>query len=152
MPLPGEETLTTAASYGLLGLRPESIESVPLATRDEMRGYGQDIVLSFLGKRAKRPVLSWDKALERAAVVKAFEAAILYRGARPNGQDATIIQSAVKDVDAWLLLVAKGDREPYFTDSSPARDEMGPLAGSTRLSDAKMRHGCCRPTRRMCKC
>lgn len=151
MPLPGEETLTTAASYGLLGLRPESIESVPTATRDEMRGYGQDVVLSCLGKRAKRPVVSWDKALERAAIVKAFEGAILYRGARPTGQDATIIQTAIKVTDDWLALVAAGDREPYFVDSSPALDEMGPIAGSTRLSDAKMRRGCCAP-RRVCGC
>lgn len=142
MPLPGEETLTTAASYGLLGLRPETIESVPLATRDEMRGYGQDVVLSFVGKRAKRPVTSWDKALERAAIVKAMEACILHRGARANGQDAIIIQAAVQDVDKWLALVANGDREPHFVDSSPSYDEMSTLAGSTRLSDAKLRRGC----------
>lgn len=140
--LAGEETLTSEASYGLLGLRPESIASVPPATRDEMRAYGQDVVLSFLGKRAKRPVTSWDKALERAAVVKAVEGAILHRGARPSGQDALIIQAAAKDVDEWLKLVAAGEREPHFVDSSPSFNEMGPLAGSTRLSDAKMRSGC----------
>lgn len=140
--LAGEETLTTEASYGLLGLRPETIASVPQATRDEMRAYGQDVVLSYLGKRAKRPVTSWDKALERAAIVKAMEGAILHRGANPKGTDAQIIQSAVKDVDDWLKLVAAGEREPYFVDSTPPFDEMGPIAGSTRLSDARMRGGC----------
>lgn len=140
--LPGEETLTTEASYGLLGLRPETIASVPPATRDEMREYGQDMVLSFLGKRAKRPVTSWDKALERAAIVKAIEGAILFRGARPSGLDAQIIQQAIKTVDDWLALVAQGEREPHFVDATPAFEEMGPIAGSTRLSDAKLRAGC----------
>lgn len=140
--LPGEETLTTEASYGLLGLRPETIASVPQATRDEMRAYGQDVVLSFLGKRAKRPVTTWDKALERAAIVKAMEGAILHRGARPSGQDAQIIQTAIKAIDEWLALVAMGEREPYYEDSTPSFDEMGPIAGSTRLSDARLRGGC----------
>lgn len=140
--LAGEETLTTEASYGLLGIRPESIASVPRPTRDEMRAYGQDVVLSFLGKRAKRPVTSWDKSLERAAVVKAVEGAMLYRGYRPSGQDAQIIQTAIKSIDDWLTLVARGEREPYFEDSTPTFDEMGPIAGSTRLSDARLRAGC----------
>jgi hypothetical protein len=140
--LAGEETLTSEASYGLLGLRPETIAIVPQATRDAMRVYGQDVVLSFLGKRAKRPVTSWDTSLERAAVVKAMEGAILYRGARPTGQDATIIQDAIKDVGAWLKMVAAGEVEPHFVDSTPPFDEMGPIAGSTRLSDARMRGRC----------
>ena len=98
--LAGEETLTTEASYGLLGIRPETIDSVPPATRDEMRAYGQDVVLSALGKRARRPVTSWDSSLERAAIVKAIEGAIIYRGFRPNGLDAQIIQAAIKAITA----------------------------------------------------
>lgn len=143
MPLPDETNLTSDASYGLLGLKPETIAAVPLATRDDMRGFGQDYVLGFVGKRAIRPVTGWDKALERAAVVHAMRGAIEHRGYRPQGTDATAIANLIKETNEWLLLVSKGEVEPYFTDSTPALDEMGTLAGSSATSDAWARTGSC---------
>jgi hypothetical protein len=158
--VPGEETLTTDASYRLLGLRQEVLDRIPADTKAELRLYGQDMVLSFLGKRALRPVTAWDKALERAAIVLALEAAMVSRGFRPNGEDAAIIAKMIADVYAWLALVATGEREPYFVDSSARLHEMGPLSGSVRLSDDMMRGGygggCCprdeiRPRRFGCR-
>lgn len=153
MPVPGEENLTSDASYGLLGWRPEAIESVPEATRDEMRLFGQDYVLSFLGKKAKRPVTAWDKALERAAIVMGLHAAIMHRGIKPNGYDKQAFDGDVKLTQDWLRQIVDPNSsvEPYFVDSTPSLHEMGPLAGSTRLSDEKMRTGCGYP-RRACGC
>lgn len=155
--LPGEESLTTDASYRLLGVRQETIARIDLDVRNELRAYGQDMVLSFVGKRARRPVVAWDKVLERAAIVLAIEAAMFNRGFRPDGEDARIIAKAIADVYEWLALVAKGEREPNFTDSSTNVDEMGPLAGSVRLSDEEMRGGSCGSLsgymfRRGCQC
>lgn len=155
MPVPGEETLTSDASYGLLGWRPEAIASVPIETRDAMRAFGQDFVLSFLGKKAKRPVTAWDSALERAAVVMGLHGSIMNRGVKPNGYDKSAFDADVKMTLDWLRQVVDPNNsvEPYFVDSSPTLHEMGPLAGSTRLSDAKMRSGCCGGyPRRACGC
>ena len=156
--LPGEENLTSDASYHLLGLREETMARIPQDTRDAMRRYGQDLVLGFLGKRAKRPVVAWDSSFERAAIVLAAHAALIGRGIRPGGEDERIILAAVAAVNEWLGLVAVGKVEPWFQDSSPNVEEMGPLAGSVALSDDEMRGGSCgdlqgylRPRRR-CPC
>lgn len=141
MPLPEELTLTSDADYGLLGLRPEAVASVPIATRDALRLAAQDRVLSALGKRAKRPVTYIDGELRRAVMVFASLNAIRVRGARPNGEDERILASAVTEVETWLARVRLGEEEPYYVDASPALREMGPIAGSTRLSDEKMRMG-----------
>ncbi len=154
MPVPGEESLTSDASYGLLGWRPEAIASVPIETRDEMRLFGQDYVLSFLGKKAKRPVTAWDSALERAAIVMAMHGVIMHRGVKPNGYDKGAFDGDVKLTQEWLRQIVDPNNsvEPYFVDSSPALHEMGPLAGSTRLSDERFRAGCGGRVRRVCGC
>lgn len=151
MPVPGEETLTSDDDYGLLGIRPEALSSVPVETRDALRLAAQDEVLSFLGKRAKRPVTAIDYGLRHATMVRACDKVLLHRGARPNGQDKQIVTDALKATHEWLDKVRLGLVEPYFTDSSPAVDEMGPLAGSTRLSDERMR-SCNTYPRRACGC
>lgn len=155
--LPGEENLTTDASYHLLGLREEMLARIPQETRDAMRAYGQDRVLGFLGKRALRPVTAWDAAFERAAIVLAAHAALIGRGIRPGGEDERTLLAAVADVKEWLGLVALGKVEAWFQDSSSNVDEMGPLAGSVRLSDDEMRGGSCSSLngymfRRGCSC
>lgn len=141
--LPGEETLTSDASYHLLGVREETIARIPQETRDAMRRYGQDRVLGFLGKRALRPVVAWDASFERAAIVFALHAAIIGRGVRPGGEDERILATALADVKEWLGMVATGKTEAWFQDSSPVLHEMGPLSGSVRLSDDEMRSGVC---------
>lgn len=151
MPVPGEETLTADADYGLLGIRPEAIESVPLVTRDALRCAAQDEVLSFLGKRAIRPVTAIDYGLKRAIIFRACDKAMLHRGSRPSNQDKLLLEGEAKIIEAWLDKVRLGLVEPYFTDSTPAVDEMGPLAGSTRLSDERLR-SCRRYPRRACGC
>ncbi len=154
MPVPGEENLTSDASYGLLGWRPEAIASVPVETRDAMRAFGQDFVLSFLGKKAKRPVILWDTALERAAIVMGLHGAIIHRGVKPNGYDKAAFDGDVKLTQDWLRQIVDPNSsvEPYFVDSSPKLHEMGPLAGSTRLSDERLRAGCGVRVRRGCGC
>jgi hypothetical protein len=153
MPVPGEENLTSDASYGLLGWRPESIESVLLATRDAMRAFGQDHVLSFIGKKAVRPVTAWDSACERAAIVMAMYGGIMYRGVKPSGYDKQAFDGDVDRTEKWLRRIADPNDsvEPYFVDSTPTLDEMGSLSGSTRLSDARMRGRSAYP-RRACGC
>lgn len=141
--LPGEELLTEDADYHLLGLREETIARIPQATRDAMRQYGQDRVLGFLGKRALRPVVAWDSSFKRAAIVFALHAALIGRGVRPGGEDERILAAALADVKEWLGQVSTGKSEAWFQDSSPTVHEMGPLAGSVRLSDDEMRAGTC---------
>ncbi len=141
MPLPEEMALTADADYGLLGLRPEAVANVPLATRDALRLAAQDRVLSALGKRAKRPVTYIDAELRRAVMVFASLNAIRVRGARPNGEDERILASAVAEAETWLARVRLGEEEPYYVDASPSLREMGSIAGSTRLSDERMRTG-----------
>lgn len=140
MPLAGEENLITDADLPLLGVVAETLSDVDADAITAERGAAIDEVLSALGKRAKRPVTWVDSALQRAMVWKAVHFCLINRGL--SSVDEDIVTAHIKTIDEWLDLVANGRREPQFTDSSPAVHEMGPLAGSTRLSDAKLRAGC----------
>ncbi len=150
MPLPGEESIVVLADYGLLGLKPGAIESVPEATREAFLAVGIDYVLASLGKRAKRPVVAVDDALKTSMVTYAFWRAILSRGFKPDaGRDNEIVR-AYEENEKYLDLVRSGKIEPWYTDSSTTTHEMGPLAGSSTRSDELFQ---CAPERvRRCRC
>lgn len=135
MPVAGEENLTSDADYGLLGMRPEAIAGVPVATRDALRLAGQDRVLAYLGKRAKRPVTEIDYELKRAVIAFAMVNCIRHRGAKPNSEDMRLLSDALEEVKTWLDLVRVGEVEPYFVDSTAAAAEFGPLGGSSPKAD-----------------
>lgn len=145
MPVPGEESLTADADYGTLGIKPETFDSVPLITRDAMRGWGQDLVITYLGSQVKRPITAWDSALKRAAIVMAAKACMDYRGWRPSSADLPILTAIIDKTEKWLegLSDPKIDRKPYYVDSTPALDERGPLSSSSATSDAWAKSGGC---------
>lgn len=146
---PQESALITDADFALLGVGAEVIADVALATRDAERGAAIDEVLSALGKRAKRPVTAVDSKLKEAMVWIAV--GMTYRTRGLEQIDREILESNLKRIDDWLELVATGRREPQFTDSSPTLHEMGTLAGSSRLSDERLRAGCGRRIRCGCR-
>jgi len=152
MPLAGEENLITDADLPLLGVVAEALSDVDAAAITAERGAAIDVVLSALGKRAKRPVTWVDDSLKRAMVWKATAYALLNRGLA--GVDEDVVSKHMKEeIDPWIDLVAKGEREPQFTDATPSTHEMGVLGGSTRLSDDRMRAGCySNLTLRRCGC
>lgn len=135
MGFPEEDALTTDEDYGLLGLRPEAISNVPVATRDAKRHAATGRVLSYLGKRAKRPVTAIGDELKESIMVLAMQACIGHRGARPSGQDADMIAGLIKFQTEWLDKVRLGLVEPYFVDSTTAVHEFGPLGGSSPKAD-----------------
>lgn len=145
MPLPGEENLITDADLPLLGVVAEALSDVDGATIIAERGAAIDVVLSALGKRAKRPVTWVDESLRRAMVWKATQYSLINRGFA-GIDEATVLAHMEKEIDPWIDLVARGEREPQFIDSTPSTHEMGVLGGSSRLSDERLRAGCF-PTR-----
>lgn len=145
MPVPGEENLTSDADYALLGLRPETLRQIPIATRDAMRGMGQDVVFSYLGSQVKRPLTTIDASLKRAAIVMALVAAIEWKHWAPQGPDAETFNRIHERTLKWLesLSDPNKDVKPYYVDSTPADDERGPLASSSATSDSWARaNGC----------
>lgn len=134
MPFAGEENLITNADISLLGVVAETLNDVAMATITASRGAGIDAVLSFLGKRAKRPVTWVDSVLARAMVWKTVQYCLLNRGL--SDVDEQVLIDHMKEIDPWLLLVSKGEVEPAFIDSTSAIDEMGSLSGSSATSDA----------------
>lgn len=152
MPVPGEENLTADADFETLGIKPETFDTVPPATRDAMRGFGQDLVISYLGSQVKRPITAWDSSLRRAAIVMAAKSCMDFRGWRPGGKDGELIIKIIDDVTKWLAELSdpRKDRKPYYVDSTPALDERGPLSSSSATSDAWAKSGGC--FRRACRC
>lgn len=148
---PEESSLISDADFALLGVAAEVIADVTLATRDAERGAAIDEVLSALGKRAKRPVLSVDSKLKEAMVWIAVGMAYRTRGVEQIDRDT--LNENLKRIDDWLELVATGRREPQFVDSSTSVDEMGSLAGTSSTSTAWAAgpFGLCAPRRCGCK-
>jgi hypothetical protein len=130
-----EAELVTAAEVDALGLLPEYFADVPEDVREAKRIAAIGYVLSFLGKRAKRPVLSVGPELKEAMAVRAYCTSIRFIGVPAGGADDQF-KKAEDDNKAYLDMVGKGEVEPEFTDSSPTVAEFGPLGGTSQTADA----------------
>jgi hypothetical protein len=133
---PEEAELIVPADLGTLGMLSEYISQVPEDVRAEKCVAAIGYVLSFLGKRAKRPVLSVGPELKEAMVVRAYCQCLRYIGYPAGGAGDDQFQKAEDENKAWLDLVRKGEVEPEFTDSSPNVAEFGPLGGTSQTADA----------------
>ncbi len=131
-----EAQLATAAEVDALGLLPEYFAKVPADVREAKRLAAIGYVLSFLGRRAKRPVLEVGPELKEAMAIRAYCTSVRYIGYPPAEGADEQFEKAEKANDAYLDLVRKGDVEPYFVDSSPTVAEFGPLGGTSKTSDA----------------
>lgn len=149
---PEEAELIVTADLGTLGILPEYLEQAPAEVIAAKCSAAIGYVLSFLGKRAKRPVISIGDELKEAMVTRAYCQIVRFIGYPPgNGSDEQF-QKAEEANEAWLEKVRLGTVEPEFTDSTPAVAEFGPLGGSSRTADAwaYRQNSGCRPRGRCC--
>jgi hypothetical protein len=136
MAWPVEAELVTDAEVDALGLMPEYFAKVPADVRAAKRIAAIGYVLSFLGKRARRPVAEIGPELKEAIAIRAYCTSVRYIGYPPGDGADEQFEKAEKANEAYLDLVRKGDVEPYFVDSSPTVAEFGPLGGTSKTSDA----------------
>lgn len=135
MPRAEEANLITVSDLDTLGLLPEYMAQVPDGVRVVKCLAAIDYVLSFLGRRAKRPVTLVDEALREAMVIRAYGQCLRHIGYPPGeGADAQFAEAEKKNED-WLKLVREGNVEPYFEDSTPDTAEFGPLGGTSARAD-----------------
>lgn len=131
-----EDELITSADLATLGMTPEYLATAPAETIAAKCRAAIGYVLSFLGKRAKRPVLTIGDELKEAMVTRAYCQIVRFIGYPPGeGADAQFAE-AEKKLEEWLRLVRLGEVEPEFTDSTPAVAEFGPLGGTSQTADA----------------
>lgn len=135
MPRAEEANLIVAADLDTLGLLPEYLAQVPADVRAAKCAAAIDYVLSFLGRRAKRPVTFVDQALREAMIVRAYGQCLRFIGYPAGGSDEQFKIAEDKN-EAWLKLVREGNVEPYFEDSTPDVAEFGPMGGTSATSDA----------------
>lgn len=131
-----EDALITSADLATLGMTPEYLATAPDGAVDAKCRAAVDYVLSFLGKRAKRPVVAVGDALKEAMVTRAYCQIARFIGYPPGvGSDVQFAEAEKKN-EEWLKSVRLGEVEPEFTDSTPALAEFGPLGGTSLTSDA----------------
>jgi hypothetical protein len=135
MPRPEEESLIVVSDLDTLGLLPEYLEQVPEGVRSAKCAAAIDYVLSFLGRRAKRPVTFVDEALREAMIVRAYGQCLRFIGYPAGGSDGQFAEAEKKN-EEWLKLVREGNVEPYFEDSTPDVAEFGPMGGTSETADA----------------
>lgn len=133
---PEEAELIVPADLGTLGMTPEYLATAPEGTVAAKVSAAIGYVLSSLGKRAKRPVLSIGDELKEAMVTRAYCQIARFIGYPPGVNADEQFQKAEDANEAWLELVRLGKVEPEFTDSTTAVAEFGPLGGSSRTADA----------------
>lgn len=131
-----EDALITSADLATLGMTPEYLATAPDGAVDAKCRAAVDYVLSFLGKRAKRPVIAVGSALKEAMVTRAYCQIARFIGYPPGVGSDEQFQKAEEANEKWLELVRLGHVEPEFTDSSPAVAEFGPLGGTSQTADA----------------
>jgi hypothetical protein len=149
---PEEAELIVPADLDTLGILPEYLEHAPAEVIAAKCSAAIGYVLSFLGKRAKRPVLSIGDELKEAMVTRAYCQIVRFIGYPPgNGSDEQF-QKVEEANEAWLEKVRLGTVEPEFTDSTTAVAEFGPLGGSSRTADAWAYRGTGSATRPWGRC
>lgn len=136
MPLPEEEELVTSDDLDALGIVPEYVANAPDNVREINRLAAIDYVLSFLGRRAKRPVTDIDHALKKAMAIRWYEQIARFIGYPPSEGADEQFKAAVDANESWLKLVREGNVEPWFEDSTPDVAEFGPRGGTSETADA----------------
>jgi hypothetical protein len=133
---PEEAELIVSADLGTLGILPEYLAHAPAEVVAAKCSAAIGYVLSYLGKRAKRPVTAIGDELKEAMVIRAYCQIVRFIGYPPgNGSDEQF-QKVEEANEAWLEKVRLGTVEPEFTDSTPQVAEFGPLGGTSRTADA----------------
>jgi hypothetical protein len=133
---PEEALLIVPADLDTLGMHREYMAHVPADVRAAKCLAAIGYVLSFLGRRAKRPVLTVGEELREAMIIRAYCQCLRYIGYPPDeGADKQFLEAENKN-EAYLAMVRDGKVEPHFTDSSPAVAEFGPMGGTSRTADA----------------
>lgn len=133
---PEEAELIVPDDLGTLGILPEYLEHAPAEVIAAKCSAAIGYVLSFLGKRAKRPVTAIGDELKEAMVTRAYCQIVRFIGYPPgNGSDEQF-QKVEEANEAWLEKVRLGTVEPEFTDSTPTVAEFGPLGGTSLTPDA----------------
>lgn len=135
MPRAEEANLIAVSDLDTLGLVPEYMAQVPNGVRAAKCLAAIDYVLSFLGRRAKRPVTFVDEALREAMIIRAYGGCLRHIGYPAGAADDQFKIAEDKNED-WLKLVREGNVEPYFVDSTPETAEFGPMGGTSTTSDA----------------
>ncbi len=127
---PEEAELIVPADLDTLGILPEYLEHAPAEVIAAKCSAAIGYVLSFLGKRAKRPVTAIGDELKEAMVTRAYCQIVRFIGYPPgNGSDEQF-KEVEKANEAWLEKVrASGPWSP----TSPTRHR--PLPSSARSAE-----------------
>lgn len=133
---PEEAELIVPADLATLGMTPEYLATAPADTIAAKCSAAIGYVLSFLGKRAERPVLSVGPELKEAMVTRAYCQIARFIGYPPGGGGDEQFQKAEEANEAWLEKVRLGTVEPEFADSTSTVAEFGPLGGTSATADA----------------
>lgn len=133
---PEEAELITPADLGTLGMTPEYLQHASAEAISAKVTAAIGYVLSFLGKRAKRPVTAIGAELKEAMAIRAYCQIVRLIGYPPGDNADNQFAEAEKRNDEWLSLVRHGLVEPEFTDSTPQVAEFGPLGGTSQTADA----------------
>lgn len=133
---PEEAELIVPADLGTLGMTPEYLATAPDGAVAAKVSAAIGYVLSFLGRRAKRPVLAIGDELKEAMVTRAYCQIARFIGYPPGVGSDEQFQKAEEANEAWLKLVREGNAEPWFEDSTPDVAEFGPMGGTSETADA----------------
>lgn len=136
MARPEEAELIVPADLETLGILPEYLENAPADVIAAKCSAAIGYVLSFLGKRANRPVIAIGDELKEAMVIRAYCQIVRFIGYPPGNGSDDQFQKVEAANEAWLDKVRLGTVEPDFTDSTPTVAEFGPLGGTSLTADA----------------
>lgn len=125
----------TVEYFRAKAVKPASFESIPDDDLADMLVNATDHVASALAKHSSGIITEWDGSLVRSVLIVAAYDAMSHRGFKKDaGADAVIVTRASEN-EAWLSLVASGEREPWFVDGTDEADN-APEGGHSAKSDA----------------
>lgn len=126
------DPLLTDEQLLLLGVASDALANVPETARDAARSSASAIAASYVAKRYRLPLVSWDDDIRQAAAWIAQRLLLGRRGFNPSAGNDQAIRQGFDDAIAWLEKVALGEVEPVnIVDSTPSVHEASPLLSSS---------------------
>lgn len=114
-----------------MGIASNALGAIPSGTRDIARATASSLVLSYMRKRFRLPLVSWSDDIKRATAHCARYDLICQRGFNPTAGGDIAIRDSYLDAIKWLEQLAKGNVEPEaVVDSTPDAEEAAPLVAS----------------------
>lgn len=129
--------------------KPEAFSGIDATIVDTVLADETDAAAAYYGDRATLPLVEVDGGFYKAVSRRAALELMSSRGFnRQAGADSEIVKASERATE-WLVAVAAKEVHPRYVDSKPEDAEDGPIAGTSRLSDAWTR-GCAPSPGRCC--